>query len=65
MVLGCEPSLQDLLAEPIIRMLMVQDRVSPEDVINTCESARARLEGCFVFHPERMIASLISQDGTL
>ena len=65
MLLGREPSLQDLLTEPIIRMLMAQDGVSPEDVIDTCETARGRLEGCFVFHPEKMIASLISQDGTL
>jgi hypothetical protein len=46
-------------------MLMAQDGVSPEHVIGTCESARGRLGGCFVFHPEKTIASFLSHDGRL
>lgn len=29
---GGEPSLEDLLAEPIIRLLMRRDRVSPDEI---------------------------------
>jgi hypothetical protein len=38
-----DPTLEDLLAEPIVRMLMASDRVSAHEVRRLMDEARRRL----------------------
>ena len=39
-----EPTLEELLSEPIIRLLMDSDGVNPSDVRELCLSIRAALQ---------------------
>jgi hypothetical protein len=56
-----EPSIQDLLAEPIIRALMARDGVSLEDLVSACDSARGRLGHGIIRQAERMTIVFHSQ----
>jgi hypothetical protein len=38
-----EPSLEELLSEPIIRLLMASDGVAPDDLRRLCIAIRAML----------------------
>jgi hypothetical protein len=40
-----EPALDELLAEPIVQLLMSSDRVSPADIERTLDAARRRRGG--------------------
>ena len=39
-----EPSLDELIGDPIVRLLMRCDHVTPQDVMVVCNAARARLQ---------------------
>lgn len=39
-----EPTLDELLSEPIIRLLMDSDDVTPEEVRELCQTVRAHLD---------------------
>ncbi len=47
-MLNGEPSLQEMLAEPIVRLLMAADGLEPEDVValmvQACRALRSRPE---------------------
>jgi hypothetical protein len=38
-----EPSIEELLSEPIVRLLMASDGVAPADLRRLCIAVRARL----------------------
>ena len=39
-----EPTLEDLLAEPVVQLMMTVDGVHPDDVVALLREARARLD---------------------
>ena len=39
-----EPSLDELIKDPIVRLLMRCDHVTPQEVLVVCNAARARLQ---------------------
>ncbi len=41
--LGAEPSLQDIMADPIMMLLTRSDRIAPRDVLTAVEMARSGL----------------------
>jgi hypothetical protein len=39
-----EPTLEDLLAEPVVQLMMTVDGVHPDDVVTLLREVRARLD---------------------